>query len=118
MFAIRVDLLAGRYAATEYNDRDRAEWPPHPARLFSALVATWADGQPGTSEGDAELAALRWLEEQGAPVIVASPIERAGVRNAAVVFVPVNDVGVIKVPDHEKLEASERLAAEMTDPSA
>jgi hypothetical protein len=28
---------------------DRAEWPPHPARLFSALVATWAE-----TDGDLE----------------------------------------------------------------
>ena len=40
MFAIRVECLTGRYVATAYDDRSRAEWPPHPARLFSALVAT------------------------------------------------------------------------------
>ena len=39
MLAIRIDLLAERYTATEFNDRNRAEWPPHPGRLFSALVA-------------------------------------------------------------------------------
>jgi CRISPR-associated protein Csb2 len=76
MLAIRIDLLTGRYAATEYNDREQVEWPPHPARLFSALVATWADGEPDTADGAAELAALRWLEAQPAPAIVASPIVR------------------------------------------
>ena len=39
MLAIEFELLTGRYAATAHNDRSRAEWPPHPARIFSALVA-------------------------------------------------------------------------------
>ena len=46
MFAIRVDLLTDRYYATAFNDRQQGEWPPHPGRLFSAMVATWADGAP------------------------------------------------------------------------
>ncbi|MFN8876672.1 MAG: type I-U CRISPR-associated protein Csb2, partial [Gemmatimonadota bacterium] len=46
MFALRLDLLTGRYAATSFDDRRRAEWPPHPARLFSALVATWGEHEP------------------------------------------------------------------------
>ncbi len=116
MFALEIELLTGRYAATAYNDRERTEWPPHPARLFSALVATWADGDPGTLPGDAELAALRWLEQQVAPVILASA--SAAERTAAVVFVPVNDVGVIAAPDPGKLEAAERAVAEATTPAA
>jgi len=118
MFAIRIDLLTGRYAATTYNDRDQAEWPPHPARLFSALVATWADGAPGTAHGDAELAALRWLEAQAPPVILASATANVGMRTAATVFVPVNDVGVIKPPDPGKLEAAERALADALEPAA
>jgi CRISPR-associated protein Csb2 len=118
MLVLRIDLLSGRYAATAYNDRDEVEWPPHPARLFSALVATWAEGPRGTANGDAELAALRWLEEQPAPAILASSIARAGMRKATVVFVPVNDVGVVKVPDHTKLEAAEQAAAEIGEPAA
>jgi CRISPR-associated protein Csb2 len=118
MFAIRIDLLTGRYAATAYNDREDAEWPPHPARLFSALVATWAEGEPGTANGEAELAALQWLEAQPPPAILASPIAAVGTRTAATVFVPVNDVGVVKPPDHGKLEAAERALAEATEPAA
>ncbi|HET9627287.1 MAG TPA: type I-U CRISPR-associated protein Csb2 [Kofleriaceae bacterium] len=112
MLAVRIDLLTGRYAATAYNDRQRVEWPPHPARLFSALVATWAEGAPGTAEGDGELAALRWLEGQPAPEIVASPRDAAGVRAAVTVFVPVNDVGVIRSADRSKLDAAERALAD------
>lgn len=108
MFAIRIDLLTGRYAATAYNDREKAEWPPHPARLFSALVATWAEGQPGSADGDAELASLQWLEQLPAPTVLASAAAAVAERSIATVFVPVNDVGVINAPDHGKLEAAER----------
>jgi CRISPR-associated protein Csb2 len=118
MFAIRIDLLTERYAATAYNDRERVEWPPHPARLFSALVATWAEGQPGSAEGDAEIAALQWLEQQPAPSILASSVASTAQRTAAVVFVPVNDVGVIRAPDHSKLEAAERILADADAPAS
>lgn len=118
MFAIHIDLLTGRYAATAYNDREKAEWPPHPARLFSALVATWAEGQPGSAEGDAELAALQWIEQLPGPVILASPGISVAERSVATVFVPVNDVGVINAPDHSKLEAAERALADAVDPAA
>ena len=40
MLAIEVTFLTGRYVATAYNTRTESEWPPHPARLFSALAAT------------------------------------------------------------------------------
>jgi len=117
MFAIRIDLLTGRYAATAYNDREKAEWPPHPARLFSAMVATWAEGQPGSAEGDAELAALQWIEQLPAPVILASPGATVASRSAATVFVPVNDVGVINAPDRSKLEEAEHSVAEAVSPA-
>ena len=68
-FGIEVNFLTGRYVATFHNDRRQPEWPPHPARLFSALVATWADAdEPDRSEREA----LEWLEAQGHPAIAAS----------------------------------------------
>src|SRR5438128_3582322 len=83
MFALAVELLTGRYVATAFNDRDRAEWPPHPARLYSALAAThFEDPNPD------ERAALEWLERQGPPSLVAS---EAFERQVHTVFVPVND---------------------------
>lgn len=85
MFAIAIELLAGRYTATQFNDRSQAEWPPHPARLYSAMVATWADSD---EPAPGERAALRWLEDQGAPFIHCGEDHR---RTVVTHFVPVND---------------------------
>jgi CRISPR-associated protein Csb2 len=85
VFAIVVELLAGRYTATQFNDRHEAEWPPHPARLYSAMVATWADSDDPDPE---ERAALRWLEEQGAPAIHCGEDYR---RSVVTHFAAVND---------------------------
>lgn len=85
MFAIAVELLAGRYTATQFNDRTEPEWPPHPARLFSAMVAAWADHDP---VDNVERDALGWLEQQDPPSICCSEARR---RNVVTHFVPVND---------------------------
>lgn len=88
-FGIEVNFLTGRFVATQHNDRRRPEWPPHPARLFSALVAAWADAdEPDIAEGDA----LEWLESQTPPGIAASG---AVPRNPVSHFVPVNDASVV-----------------------
>jgi CRISPR-associated protein Csb2 len=93
MLAIEVELLTGRYAATAHNDRGRAEWPPHPARFFSALVAALHDHDPVDS---AERNALLWLEKQGAPSLRVDLEPRIGRREVQDVYVPVNDVTVGK----------------------
>jgi CRISPR-associated protein Csb2 len=85
MFAIAVTLLSGRYTAMQFNDRTQPEWPPHPARLFSAMTAVWADAQ---EPDPAERAALQWLEEQRPPAISCSAVSR---RAVVTHFVPVND---------------------------
>ena len=95
-FGIEVNLLTGRYVATCYNDRRQGEWPPHPARLFSALVATWADAD---DPDQAEREALEWLESQDAPAIAAS---EAVPRTVARHFVPVNDEAIIRSAWHAK----------------
>lgn len=89
MLAIEVELLTGRYAATAHNDRGRAEWPPHPARFFSALVAALHDHEE-VDQG--ERAALLWLEQQGAPSLEVDPESRVWRRQVQDVFVPVNDI--------------------------
>lgn len=89
MLAIEVELLTGRYAATAHNDRGRAEWPPHPARFFSALVAALHDHN---DVDQAEREALLWLELQGAPALRVDPESKVGRRRVQDVYVPVNDV--------------------------
>jgi CRISPR-associated protein Csb2 len=89
MLAIEVELLTGRYAATAHNDRGCAEWPPHPARFFSALVAALHDHE---EVDQPERAALLWLERQSAPSLWVDPESRVGRRQVQDVYVPVNDV--------------------------
>ena len=93
---IEVNFLTGRYVATCHNDRRQPEWPPHPARLFSALVAAWADTDELDSE---ERAALEWLESQAPPEIAAS---EAVPRKAVSHFVPVNDASVVSRSWYER----------------
>jgi CRISPR-associated protein Csb2 len=89
MLAIEVELLTGRYAATAHNNRGCAEWPPHPARFFSALVAALHDRAPVE---ESERDALLWLEQQGAPSLQVDPDEKVGRRQVLDVYVPANDV--------------------------
>jgi CRISPR-associated protein Csb2 len=62
--SLTVELLSGRYEAAEVDDRERAEWPPHPARLFCALVAA--------ARADEDRVALEWLQGQPPPLVVAT----------------------------------------------
>ncbi|MCK6529494.1 MAG: type I-U CRISPR-associated protein Cas5/Cas6 [Candidatus Brocadiae bacterium] len=87
MIVLVVELLAGRYVATSRYDREEAEWPPHPDRLFSALVAAWKEGEFGDEEG----AALKWLEAQPPPRVRASD---AHARKTVATYVPVNDTAI------------------------
>jgi CRISPR-associated protein Csb2 len=95
MLALEVALLTGRYVATAFDDRGRAEWPPHPARLFSALVATHFEALVPSEE---ERLALEWLEGLGPPEIAAA---EASEREVVTVFVPVNDTSVVSSLDDE-----------------
>jgi CRISPR-associated protein Csb2 len=94
MLAIEIELLGGRYAATEYNDRSKAEWPPHPARFFSALVAALHANETVDPE---EREALRWLEQQPSPSLDVDlfPDDERGRRHVLDVYVPVNDISLV-----------------------
>ena len=94
-FGIEVNFLTGRYVATCHNMRRQHEWPPHPARLFSALAATWAEDEQSLAEREA----LEWLESLGPPVISASD---ATPRTVVSHFVPVNDTAVVARTWHER----------------
>jgi len=106
MLAIEVELLTGRYAATAHNDRRRAEWPPHPARFFSALVAALHDHN---DVDQAERDALLWLELQDAPSLRVDPESSVGRRQVQDVYVPVNDV---TLGGDEAIRGAERKVAE------
>ena len=106
MLAVEVNFLTGRFVATAHHDRKTTEWPPHPARFFSTLVATWADAD---HPDPAERRALEWLEEQPPPAIRAP---EAVPRKVVTHFVPVNDGTVVsrapyfnrykKITEHQK----------------
>ena len=87
MLAIAWQYLSGRSVAATHAQRHEAEWPPHPDRVFQALVAAW--GETGCDA--AQRRALEWLEAQGAPG-VAAPGDDQLTYAATSVYVPVNDV--------------------------
>lgn len=87
MFSLEVEFLTGNAVASDREDRSVAEWPPHPQRLFAALVAAYEE----RSQFPDERSALAWLESLAAPEIEASD---ASMREQAAVFVPVNHTEV------------------------
>lgn len=87
MFALALQYLNGwAMAAADGAKKQRAEWPPHPDRVFMALAAAHFE----TEDGDkaAERAALEWLEQLSPPALDASDKEE---RDVVTHFVPVND---------------------------
>ena len=87
MFALAIRYLNGWAMATDPADRNRAEWPPHPDRVFMALAGAHFETHGGPDERDA----LEWLERQGAPGILASAHAE---RSPTTAFVPVNDTAI------------------------
>jgi CRISPR-associated protein Csb2 len=85
MLAIEVSFLTGRYAAADFRDREKPEWPPHPSRLFSAFVATANDARLGESAR----AALLWLESLPPPQLYAPGVNSE--QTPVTHFVPIND---------------------------
>lgn len=113
MFALGIDFITGVAVMTDPSSREKAEWPPHPARVFMALVAAHYESKPLPEDGEhaakswaAERAALEWLEAQGAPQM---SWPEASPRNVVKVYVPVNDAAVPQNP--AKVKAAEMRAA-------
>lgn len=100
-FVLKLRYLTGRSIATSYNDRERPEWPPHPARVYSALVAAWAESE---EQDAAERSALEWLASLDPPGIYASEASR---RQVVPHFVPVNDISVLGSFDRQRDRLSE-----------
>jgi CRISPR-associated protein Csb2 len=98
MFALGIDFITGVAVMTDAASREKSEWPPHPARIFMAMVAAHYESRPLPEDGSAaeqawvqERLALEWLEGQDAPEMnwpEASP------RDVMKVYVPVNDAEV------------------------
>jgi CRISPR-associated protein Csb2 len=86
MLAFEVEYLLGRVFSGDFRDREEPEWPPHPARLFSALVAACHE----TRMGDGVREALLWLEKLGAPCISASAVSQPEKVKS---YVPTNYAG-------------------------
>lgn len=85
MLAIGVELLMGRAVMARWDSREEPEWPPHPDRVFMALVAAW--GENGESPDGR--AALEWLESLPPPALRVP--EGASYRTRFTSYVPVND---------------------------
>lgn len=87
MFGFEIRYLRGSVTAADISrgaDKDEVEWPPHPDRLFCALVQAWADaGCPPAGR-----AALEWLETLGPPVLRCGGLLSS---HAVQHYVPVND---------------------------
>lgn len=97
MFSLGIDFITGVAVMTDASSREKAEWPPHPARVFMSLVAAHYEFKPLPEDGpEAEAAwrrertALEWLEGQGAPQMSWPEATR---RDVVSVYVPVNDTG-------------------------
>lgn len=81
MFGIKVDFLTERYTAHSQRGYGTTEWPPHPGRFYSALVAAYHEHD----HGNQERSALEWLESLPAPRLHAS---EARERDIVTMFVP------------------------------
>lgn len=118
MLVLEIEFLTGRYVAKEYNDHHRAEWPPHPARVYAAFVAAHYEDPPDSEDAQQrEREALTWLAKQPPPDIYASRVAR---RRVEEVYVPANDknVGKTNVMDvaRKLTEARRKLRASVGEP--
>ena len=94
-------VLAIRYlngwamAAADGAEKKRAEWPPHPSRVFMAMAAAWFETGEDPAEGDA----LRWLEAEPPPDIACTDAAmRLSANRPTISYVPVNDSRVGRKP--------------------
>ena len=86
MLHLRIGFPTGRYYAASSDDPTQPEWPPHPSRVYSALVAAAYAG--GRQPSDTERGALQKLESAPPPVL---SFPDADLQVAPDSFVPVND---------------------------
>lgn len=90
---IQCRFVAHSYSGVRLTEdrREELDWPPSPGRLHQALMAAALAGLPvGAIEAEAPMAALRWLERQQPPVILASELAE-GARTRPRVAIPQNN---------------------------
>jgi CRISPR-associated protein Csb2 len=88
MLVFEIEYLTGVSVSASPYHREVVEWPPHPDRLFQALVAAWGRQEP---TDDGERTALEWLEGiESKNMVISSPSGNA--RDTLTVFVPPNDL--------------------------
>ncbi len=104
MFALGIRYLNGWAMATHPSDRERAEWPPHPDRVFMALVAAHFE----TEGGAEERAALEWLQSLPAPAMAVGDHEQ---REIVTSYVPVNDTEIARPKNDTQAALAKRIAA-------
>lgn len=87
MLQLHIGFPAGRFCAACVDDPALPEWPPHPSRVYSALVAAACSGGRQPSPRERQL--LELLEQAEPPCLSFPP---ADTTDAAVSYVPVNDL--------------------------
>lgn len=106
MFALAIRYLNGwAMAAADGAKKEVAEWPPHPDRVFMALVAAHFEGECRLEARTA----LEWLEALPAPAIAAS---HSAQRSMVTHYVPVNDTAA---PSFDPEHADRLSDAQMRD---
>jgi CRISPR-associated protein Csb2 len=118
MFCLKVIYLMGRsYAAPpeEGDDKRTAEWPPHPGRLFCALVAAW--GESGGSDEGRKV--IEWLEHR---TVLQNVAEHPSVvfpakspRKVVTTYVPANDVETFSLDDPRRKKNQGKFTSEDED---
>lgn len=100
MFSLGIRYLMGwSMAAADGAKKERAEWPPHPDRVFMALAAAWFETGQDAAEGES----LRWLEKLSPPGLNATGHTQ---RQVVTHFVPVNDSGLSTTKTIQSLAAN------------
>jgi len=85
MFSLAIEFLMGRATIARWDKREEPEWPPHPDRVFMALVAAWGEG----GQDPKWRLALEWLEKLEPPAL--SLPSEVSERASFISYVPVND---------------------------
>src|ERR1700752_228240 len=98
-FSLVIEYLTGYAVATDAANREKAEWPPHPARVFMALAAAHFETDPSNA---AQRDALEWLATLDPPAM-AIP-RHVAPREVVTAYEPVNDMDPGKLKDIEAID--------------